>query len=324
LIGEDETIVGIIGDRAQSIYGFQGADPSQFSAFSLPGLIDFQLNDNRRSTNQIIDLLNAIRTDLEQNKFRNEDGEKPTIYVGEESAALHNAQHACNSLNVYSLSRDNITSNAMKRGINQNIPTTNLLEELHDIDSNRERRNLIIACIKAIELAQQKRFKDAIKEFGRLFGSRKDKDKGRKEALKHLITLLKNDTTFRNNSLLDFHAFVTANIKSTTSLRTGRIKTFYESYTYQQLAVCVKIVEDDSLHRTVHKAKGDEFDNVLLVLKNERDLAFLLTPDLDNKEEHRINYVAASRARERLFLSVPTLQNDNRTVLSNSLIVEDV
>jgi len=36
LIGGKETIVGIIGDEAQSIYEFQGADPKQFRSFVLP------------------------------------------------------------------------------------------------------------------------------------------------------------------------------------------------------------------------------------------------------------------------------------------------
>jgi DNA helicase-2/ATP-dependent DNA helicase PcrA len=38
LIGEKETIVGIIGDEAQSIYGFQGAEPKEFHSFILPNI----------------------------------------------------------------------------------------------------------------------------------------------------------------------------------------------------------------------------------------------------------------------------------------------
>lgn len=68
----------------------------------------------------------------------------------------------------------------------------------------------------------------------------------------------------------------------------------------------MKITEDKSIHRTIHKAKGAEFDDVLLILNNENDLNFLLEPNLAN-EEHRINYVAVSRAKEHLFICVPTL-----------------
>ncbi len=94
-IGQTETIVGIIGDRAQSIYKFQGADPAQFPAFALPNMTDYQMADNRRSTNQIVDLLNAIRTrDLQQNKFRNKEGKRPAIIIGEIEFGLSQSKGA--------------------------------------------------------------------------------------------------------------------------------------------------------------------------------------------------------------------------------------
>ena len=48
-------------------------------------------------------------------------------------------------------------------------------------------------------------------------------------------------------------------VRHISNLRSGAAKTFYEGYTYQQLSLCVRIVEDTSLHKTIHKAKGDEF-----------------------------------------------------------------
>ena len=36
-------------------------------------------------------------------------------------------------------------------------------------------------------------------------------------------------------------------------------------------------------------------------------MAFILEPNLDEDEEHRINYVAVSRAKKKLFISVPSL-----------------
>ena len=46
-----------------------------------------------------------------------------------------------------------------------------------------------------------------------------------------------------------------------------------------------------SHHRTIHKAKGDEFENVLLV---PNSLDFLINPDTENDEEHRVYYVGLS------------------------------
>ena len=68
------------------------------------------------------------------------------------------------------------------------------------------------------------------------------------------------------------------------------------------------------------------FDNVLLILRAESDLAFLLNPDLTaaNKEaeEQRIYYVAVSRAKKRLFVSVPSLQASKQKILSGKFQIE--
>jgi len=132
---------------------------------------------------------------------------------------------------------------------------------------------------------------------------------------------------YKNGTLYEFYLIVKADIKNDISdLRSGAAKTFYEGHTYQQLSLCVRIVEDTSLHKTIHKAKGDEFNNVLLVLREESDLAFLLNPDLTaiNKEaeEQRINYVAVSRAKKRLFVSVPSLQATKQMTLSGKFQIE--
>lgn len=65
-IGLEETVVGVIGDKAQSIFGFQGAEPNQFEQFSLANIIDYRINNNRRSTTEIISFLNHIRPDFKQ------------------------------------------------------------------------------------------------------------------------------------------------------------------------------------------------------------------------------------------------------------------
>jgi DNA helicase-2/ATP-dependent DNA helicase PcrA len=88
MIGEAETIVGVIGDQAQSVYSFQGAKPEQFSSFHLTNLSDYTMIDNRRSTNQIIDVLNYVRKDIQQNKYRNVNNDIPTIIVGERNQSI--------------------------------------------------------------------------------------------------------------------------------------------------------------------------------------------------------------------------------------------
>ena len=314
LIGKKETIVGLIGDKAQSIYGFQGAEPLQFTSFSLTDLVDYEMVDNRRSTDEIIDILNHIRAgDIQQNKWRNDKGKKPILLIGDKVAALRKAKEICGSELVYSLSRDNLTSNEMKKeiggiSVNKKLFDT-LLEKDAPSKSNKYRSKVIIACIKAVELSREKKFKDAIKELEKIFKDKDDKDKGKREAMKFIQLLLSSYNEFTDKSLFVFFQFVKNKIKTDISnLQNGAAKTFYDGHTYQQLALCVKIAEDVSQHKTIHKAKGDEFDNVLLILKEQTDLAFLTKPDM-TKEEHRVNYVAVSRAKNRLFISVPSLLN---------------
>ncbi len=86
-----------------------------------------------------------------------------------------------------------------------------------------------------------------------------------------------------------------------------KIYSFYTHHTYRELSQCVGLLEDTSAQRTVHKAKGDEFDNVLVIFTEEKALNVLVNPDIRNKESDRVYYVAMSRARDRLFLTVPTL-----------------
>lgn len=322
MIGQVETRVGIIGDKAQSIYGFQGADASQFEAFRLDGMTDYQMLDNRRSTNQIIDCLNLVRPGFMQNKVNNMNGEVPYIIVGNTTSALNKGKELCSSEIIHSLSYKNITSNAIKKEMDVNVPTNNILRSLSEKDSNKERQLLVSACIKATELAMHNRFKEALKEIEKILSN---KDTARKEALKHLILLVGRYHEYSNGSLLDFHAFVSANIKVVSALRAGGIQDFYRNSTYKQLAVCVNIVEDNSLHRTIHKSKGDEFDNVMLVIDKEADLSFLFSPNLDNNEDHRVFYVAMSRAKNRLFISTPTLSAANRAkVATMPLAVHDL
>ena len=312
LIGEKETIVGIIGDEAQSIYGFQGAEPKQFHSFDLPNITDYVISDNRRSTNQIIDVLNSVRADITQNKYRDEDGEKPIIIVGEMISALRRAKELSNAEPVYSLSRHNITSNAMKKEVGGCTLDDKLIEELSAKDkpssSNNYRSKVVIACLKATEFTRERKFKDAIKELERIFKDKNDKDKGKKEALRHMCLLMKKYDEFKDKSLMDFYTIVKSGIKPDISkLASGAAKTFYEGHSYQQLALCVKITEDLSNHKTIHKAKGDEFNNVLVILRDESDFEFLMNSNLTDKEEQRICYVAISRAMERLFINTPSL-----------------
>ncbi|MBL3547225.1 UvrD-helicase domain-containing protein [Chryseobacterium sp. KMC2] len=310
--------IGIIGDVAQSIYEFQGADSEQFNSFNLPSQQNFFLLHNRRSSNEIIDFLNSIRTDITQQYYRNITVDSPTLLVGDMVSALQQSKSDCDG-DIYTLSYKNITSNALKAELNGTGINDNLLEELRYNDSNKDRVNLIYTCVKAIAYTKESKFKDALNTFEKYFNFKSDKIKGRKKALKYISILMENYETYKTYSLLEFSNFIKDNIDTTlVKVSRGAVKTHYENHTFEQFYLCVKIPEDKSFHKTIHKAKGDEFDNVLLILTDENDLKFITESNLQHDEKHRIRYVAVSRARDRLFISVPSLDSALETQLSTN------
>lgn len=64
LIGQKSTIVGVVGDIAQSIYSFQGAKPTDFKNFDIEGnrsLTEYVIDGNRRSTENIVNFCDFLR-----------------------------------------------------------------------------------------------------------------------------------------------------------------------------------------------------------------------------------------------------------------------
>ena len=102
---------------------------------------------------------------------------------------------------------------------------------------------------------------------------------------------------------MTFYKVIKSHISMST-FKAGAAKNFYDETTYIQLSICINFKEDTSQHRTIHKAKGDEFENVLLIPSS---LDFLLNSNLEN-EEDRIYYVGLSRAINRLYMVFPKLR----------------
>lgn len=323
MLAEEETIIGVIGDKAQSIYTFQGADVKQFDEFELQNMITYKIENNHRSTEEILAVLNSIRTDITQHSPDNKRGQKPSIFIGLALDSFKKSKQLVESDNVCTLSYTNVTSCEMK---NQyvGIGREDLLLKLLSVDSPK-RGKIVTSIIKGIEYARQNKFKDAIKQVSRNFRETDD-FKGHKTALKIIHAMLANYNSYANGSLFDFYTALTATeLIDITKINISRItvvRTFYEGTTYKEIVLWVKYNNDDSLHRTIHMAKGDEFDNVLVIIKDKTDLefneekklSFLLAPDLE-KEEQRVYYVALSRAKERLFVNIPSLSLENRIKL---------
>lgn len=307
-----ETIIGVIGDKAQSIYSFQGADPTLFDSYEVDDNNIHTICSNHRSTNQIVNFLNSIRDDINQHACENIDDIGTVIYVGERNEVYKKACELCSGNIVVSLSRDNLSSNAMKKEIEGNDLNRKLLEHYSEQDSNSERRRFLLSFVQAIELAINGKYKEAIKGIEWIF---RIEENSKKMALYSLIKMLNVYSQYCDDTLMKFYEVVCSTLDANLSgFRKGAAKDFYENTFYKSIAICINITEDISNHITIHKAKGSEYMNVMLV-DNKNTKALLLDPNLAKNEEHRIIYVGMSRAKRRLFIQMDELEVEEERLI---------
>ena len=332
LLGQSETIVGIVGDEAQSIYSFLGAEQGQLGGFLLPGLAIYMIQDNRRSSNQIVNLLNQIRINMSQNAIRNINISDVVVLVGDKLSALTWVESKYAGTEIVSLSRENIVANSLKKGI-AHFSHRDLFAELKKNDSNSARRRSIANALKSVEYVKMGYIKDALKTMGKLFNYNTT-ILDQKKSLTGLKKLLDNYDKYSGRKVMDLVLLIqNESIDILTRLKTGAAKSFYENTDYDQMALSVRNLYEAGSHRTVHKAKGEEFDTVLVVFYKEEngsfnesnELGFLLAPDIEENEEHRIKYVALSRAKNNLIISLPLLSLGNKASLINmGIVVENL
>lgn len=312
-ISQENTVVGIVGDKAQSIYGFAGADPSLLDNFFIGQPSEnYKIEGNRRSTEEIVDLLNAIRKDLQQFSANHTNAQRPVLYIGNRIKAFEIAKGSLDEgEELQFLSYRNDTANSMRERYEDKIDNENLLNSIQDGDVRRV--NTIVACIKAIELARLGIFKESFRQMSKM-------DLTPDESVSVIKHFLLDYESFKNQTVSNFIAYINVNFAKlkVAGLGKGKPKVFYNDHTYLQLAMEVGTFEKHVLYETIHKAKGDEFDNVFVGIDKiekgkgkGKELDFLLYPNLLNDEEQRVYYVAISRAKKRLFIQFPEL-SDNK------------
>lgn len=318
MIGEKETVIGVIGDCGQSIFSFQGADVQKFVEFNVNDGKLYKIENNYRSIEEIINVLNFVRNEsgFIQASPEKKTGNLPQILIGGFLDAYNEAVKNSGDKHVCTLSYRNDISNIMKFRYEDYFNSEDINEPLFK-DSDNDRGWLITYTITAIEYCVQNKIKDAIKYMKKAY--RRIENFSEKEALKNLKRLINSYNQYKQGSIKDFYnnyLFGHCGVKS--KITRGAMNDYYEALGYKRIAVSVRINDDDSLHRTIHKSKGDEFNSVLLIIPSEGDkfnenkkLEFLLSPSID-KEENRVYYVALSRAIENLFINIPQLSESNK------------
>jgi len=329
------SIIGVIGDPAQSIYQFQDARRDDFIEFNLPGLVRYEIENNRRSTNKIISLLNYVRKDdaLKQKGVRDEEGsdilvvisdnqEKIRSFFDEEAKRLDKYTEIC----IITRYNDDLIKLKNQKGLTDN----EIWDKFRIIDHDRESffRRLFLS----IEYANQGRYEIAVTEFLKVFrtdenGKFKKLLKGSacSDLIKRSVVLIileyfiTNWETLNKMSLYDTHNNINAILDGVNGcdIRLPRIRNggkffdFAEKTSVVDLINSLKIVEDKSNIRTIHGAKGTEYQSVLLHLGKENELNNIINPNINgSKDDCRIYYVALSRAKDFMCISVPSLSKE--------------
>ncbi|MFW6009107.1 MAG: UvrD-helicase domain-containing protein, partial [archaeon] len=323
LLAKKETVIGVIGDTAQSIFSFTGASVESFINFDLQGMILYKLENNHRSTKEIITVLNKIRKeeDFKQKSPEESEGPQPKILIDDFHDAYKNLEEVLDDEDFYTLSYTNNVVNKMKLKIEDDYDAINA-EKLLEEDGCYHRKILIINVVKAVEEARDNNYQDAIKLL--LKGYRKNEDFNEKDALKLLHKFVNTYDEFSKLTLKKFynnyiHGNYQTDIFSNKIGSHGGPHELYSDLDYFELSLSFKLDNDNSFYRTIHKAKGDQFDNVLLVIpEDEKDcfINFAEEPDLENKEKHRRYYVALSRAKKKLFVNLPEINASEKALLS--------
>ncbi|MFA1710261.1 UvrD-helicase domain-containing protein [Peribacillus frigoritolerans] len=302
MIGEKETYIGVIGDICQSIYSFQGANVDLFREFSLDEMKVYILSGNRRSTNQIINVLNHMRerVDFKQHSPTDLEGPSPKILIGEKSE-------------LDSYLKDNFEKVMFLSYKNINQTTVNILME----DSDGDRSWRIFYLVQSLELAKKLDIKQALKYMKQAY--RKTDIFTEKEALENLRRLLNGYNDFENKNITYLHnEFIVGHNEVSGKITRGRVRALYDDLTYKQLVLQIKSLENGMIDfKTIHQSKGEEYDTVCVTLpldKDGKEIDFLINPDM-NKESHRVYYVALSRAQNRLLIKMESISEESKVKL---------
>lgn len=315
-LSEKGVVIVVVGDIAQSIYSFQGASYLDFKNFRLPSTLpirDFVIEGNRRSTENIIKLLNYLRQKdrtlvtqyCAKNKDTNDlitfiiqkDKKKPSRsiwdIIGENTKVL------CRKWDEAFGYVSNISESHKK--LLGNISGAYTYQLSRDMFTEVEARQenwidlayTFLNCEKAYKIRSLPMFLDTIGRFVNIkeLFSAFNPDKGRQ--LNLLVqfwedmfasiddtALLKDVCNQANNKLKATGLDVIEEFKYPNVGEEDYFEPVYkyvDQITFQTAKIMVgEIFIDDSKYMTIHRAKGKEFKSVLVngePFSKERDFA---------------------------------------------------
>jgi len=337
-ISEKGTVVGVIGDPAQSIFKFAGAQRRDFNDFTLPDITNYKKLQNYRSTCKIIDFLECLRDDIKQ--IPKDDtimGDDVTFLIGDDGQALEFVQNLDDDYSV--LCRYNKDVNRLRNKFKSNN-TNNLINQLYSSDSNYIRPKFIHSLLKAYDFHENGEYKNSIRELNKILIKLPIDDLSRRRLAINIIEYLKQNKEKSIHVIYDY--WQKKLIKEYSIKLTGlkKPKPVHNIDFIDFLPFLSKETKIESKIRTIHQSKGAEFNDVLICLYDKTDkngkvsqsIDTIITEyiinskkniilDSDKGEETRLFYVACSRAKKKLFLNVSKVTEKNQSILKTFGVV---
>ena len=322
--------VTVIGDREQSIYEFAGASPEDFDGFTLPDQVGLKISGNRRSTKIITTFLNALRSDgLEQEPVRESRGEAVLFLIGTHASSLRIARAMAedDGQDVVVLARNNDLVAATRTP--ETAGGKSAWPEFYSSDGARA--VFFERLLRGVETARLGDPAAGIREVlkavtirsasGPIKGPHTLADWDRKSVAVGLVEfMVSRKEELEVMSLYDAYTVLRQRLGelldglTLTGVSAGKFQYFARRTPFGSLVASIDMPDDSRQVRTIHRSKGQEFDAVYVRLEdgkgNAPKVENLLVSMIDKKpstEEARLVYVACSRPRERLFVSMPTL-----------------
>lgn len=304
LLSEKEVVMGVIGDQDQSIYGFTGSTVKDFINWKLPGIRLYTITQNRRAHQSIIDVLNYFKGNkrVKQTAIRCRiDRSRPLVIPG----TLEEATIFCRAIWGSELSVLGYNFDKTVESYNPALKGSSFKEFLRFLSDDGERGRKIRSTLIAIEAFENLDYKKALNEIESL--QKRDAQVNTRDALKYLELVRKTYHEYWDRPLSDYYMNELYKKGFTDASRIADKGRPRENYSISLKDALSAITTEDRKYQevqTIHSMKGDEADNILVALPSKA-IDFLLQPNLiKDKEDHRVYYVAASRARENLAFQV--------------------
>ncbi|OJH18949.1 hypothetical protein BLX88_10295 [Bacillus obstructivus] len=334
ILFQSGSIIGVVGDPAQSIFKFQGARRQAFIDFNLPQQIEYKIQCNRRSGKSIVDLLNIIRNDNLKQVCKNPD-KLDKIYIFQYDNAtseiitdsffkIRTELQLGEDYSIISYENKNI------HFLKTSLDDYSLWDTLQKIDGDRY--IFLLKILKGYRYFKEGLIDLAITEISSVLTQKKDGSLNESfkesyinkfkipglaiEILQFIIEYIENKQDY---TLIKFYNSLSEHLKEKKlklpKITKSTIKDFSEECKVNELIDQIKMneVKNDN-YRTIHGVKGAEFQSVLLYLDNKEQL---LEPNIDSPNDTtRIFYVGCSRAKQLLFIALPMLDSQDKQKLN--------